>query len=72
VLGISDCFSLSLQAERRLSEDDQEFVDVVFEKVQADASLKDTHYDNFLLRKKVYSRTKSLSFVVFAPYVAVN
>lgn len=35
-------------------------------------SIRDTEYDNFMLRPKIYHRTRSLTFQIFLPMIAVN
>jgi len=44
----------------------------VFERQQEARPLKNTEYSEFGLRQKIYSRTKSMKFQVYFPYIAIN
>ena len=41
-------------------------------RVNTQKKLKETEYDNFLLREVIYEKTMSLNFLAYVPYTVVN
>ena len=71
VVGMAEGFFVQLVNPDWRDMDRPRDVVVAFEK-QKGHQLKDTHYDNFALRRQIYHRAKSLMFMVFFPYIAIN
>lgn len=71
-LGLKKGFVVPLRLKRRIDQDTPLKVNICFENINQSESLKDTEYDNFMLRQLIYQRTKSFAFSVFTPFIACN
>ena len=71
-IGIKKGFYARLRLDPWIDQSRPGHVDIVFELLPDLMNIKDTEYDNFLLRSKIYQRTKSLKFCMFIPYIAIN
>ena len=72
VVGFQEGLFVDLKLEDLRDQDVQHQIYITFEKQSEARVLKNTDYDDFSLRRKIYSRSKSLTFQVYFPYIVVN
>ncbi len=72
VLGFEQGMFVDLNLEVQKDQDLQHLIYITIEK-QGDAHiLKNTEYGDFSLRKKDYFQTKTLNYLMYFPYIALN